>query len=29
LHPFGPITKNIPIIVLIALVYIHDIGKGT
>jgi len=29
LHPFGPITKNIPIIVLIALVYINDIGKGT
>jgi len=29
LHPFGPITKNFPIIVLIALVYINDTSKGT
>ncbi len=29
LHPFGPVTKNVPIIVLIALVYFNDTGKGT
>ena len=29
LHPFGPITKNIPIIVLISFVYINDSGKDT
>jgi len=28
LHPFGPITKNIPIIVLIGYVYIANVDSG-
>ena len=27
LHPFGPITKNIPIIVLIFLIMFNELGK--
>ncbi len=27
LHPFGPLTKNIPIIILILLVLVHDEPK--
>jgi hypothetical protein len=27
LHPFGPITKNIPILVLIVFVYTHDTSR--
>lgn len=29
LHPFGPITKNIPIIVLIAYVYVSNVNINT
>jgi len=28
LHPFGPITKNIPIVVLIGYVYIANVDSG-
>lgn len=29
LHPFGPITKNIPIIILIGYVYVNSINDHT